>query len=42
LIDLDEGERVVSLARLAEKEDEDEGGEEGEEQPVVVLDPEKT
>jgi hypothetical protein len=24
LIDIDEGERVVSLARLAEKEDEDE------------------
>jgi DNA gyrase subunit A len=42
LIDLDEGERVVSLARLAEKEDEDESGEEGEEQPVAVLDPEKT
>jgi DNA gyrase subunit A len=42
LIDLDEGERVVSLARLAEKEDEDEGREDGEEQPVAVLDPEKT
>ncbi|HXV47580.1 MAG TPA: DNA gyrase subunit A [Candidatus Binatia bacterium] len=42
LIDLEEGERVVSLARLAEKEEEDEGREEGEEQPVAVLDPEKT
>jgi DNA gyrase subunit A len=42
LIDLDEGERVVSLARLAEKEDEDESGADGEEQPVAVLDPEKT
>jgi DNA gyrase subunit A len=42
LIDLDEGERVVSLARLAEKEDEDEGREEEEEQPVADLDPEKS
>jgi DNA gyrase subunit A len=30
LIDLDEGERVVSLARLAEKEEEDEEEKDGE------------
>ena len=33
LIDIDESERVVSLARLAEREDDDEGGDASEPQP---------
>jgi DNA gyrase subunit A len=34
LIDVEEGERVVSLARLAEKEEEENGGEDGESTPT--------
>jgi DNA gyrase subunit A len=37
LIDLAEGERVVGVARLAEKEEEDEGNKEGEEGNVILL-----
>ncbi len=36
LIDLAEGEKVVGVARLAEKE-EDEGNKEGEEGKVILL-----
>jgi DNA gyrase subunit A len=37
LIDLAEGERVVGVARLAEKEEEDEGNKEGDEGNVILL-----
>ena len=37
LIDLAEGERVVGVARLAEKEEEDEGNKEGEEGNIILL-----
>jgi DNA gyrase subunit A len=37
LIELAEGEKVVGVARLAEKEEEDEGNKEGEESNVILL-----
>jgi len=37
LIDLAEGERVVGVARLAEKEEEDEGNKEGDEGNIILL-----